>query len=255
MNDNTSPRETTGPMTGKSATSETPAIDAGSVIHSLQQVRQEITAFEVRYGRAGGSVKLLAVSKRKPVEAIRAAMEAGQLEFGENYVDEGLEKIAAIADPRLQWHYIGAIQSRRTADIAAHFHWAHGVDRLKIARRLSDQRPAGMTALNVCLQINVDNEPGKAGVSFEQVPELAAACRELPGINVRGLMAIPAPRTEFDAQRHAFAQVRQCLESLQKSWPDMDTLSMGMSGDLEAAVAEGATIVRIGTAIFGARDA
>lgn len=228
--------------------------DTFDIATALDQVRQDIRQFELRHGRQAGSVSLLAVSKRKPVDAIRTAMESGQQAFGENYVDEGVEKIHALDDADLQWHFIGAIQSRKTATIASEFHWAHGVDRLKVARRLSEQRPAHMTALNICLQVNTDNEAAKAGVSFDEVMTLADECAELPGIRLRGLMAIPAPRTEFDEQRRAFARLRESLETLQRSHPKLDTLSMGMSADMEAAIAEGATWVRVGTAIFGQRE-
>jgi pyridoxal phosphate enzyme (YggS family) len=229
--------------------------DPAEVVTALQRVRQQIAEFEARYDRQPGSVRLLAVSKRKPVAAINAAISAGQRAFGENYVDEGVTKIQAIADASIEWHFIGAIQSRKTASIAGHFHWAHGVDRVKVARRLSEQRPPGSAPLNICLQVNADNEAGKAGVAIEEIAQLAADCSHLPGIRVRGLMTIPAPRTEMSDQRSVFARIRHCLESLQDAFPTMDTLSMGMSGDLEAAIAEGATIVRVGTAIFGQRDA
>ena len=225
-----------------------------SVASALEKVHMDISTFEQRYARTPGSVQLLAVSKRKPVSAIRDAMRAGQRAFGENYVEEAVEKILSINDSSLEWHFIGAIQSRKTASIAEHFHWAHGVDRLKVAQRLSDQRAATSAPLNVCLQVNADNEAGKAGVHFDDVRQLAADCADLPGIVIRGLMAIPAPRTALVEQRQVFAQLRDCLDSLRADYPSMDTLSMGMSGDLEAAIAEGATIVRVGTAIFGARD-
>lgn len=224
------------------------------IVSALQKVRQDIRTQAARHGRSEDSVQLLAVSKRKPLSAIRAAIQAGQRAFGENYVDEAVEKILALDDPALEWHFIGAIQSRKTTSIAQHFQWAHGVDRLKVARRLSEQRPEAMTPLNICLQVNTDKEAEKAGVEFGDVAQLADECAELPGITLRGLMAIPAPRTDFDEQRQVFALLRECLESLQKKHPGMDTLSMGMSGDMEAAIAEGATLVRIGTAIFGQRD-
>lgn len=227
---------------------------ASDIVSALQKVQQDIRTQELRHGRDPGSVQLLAVSKRKPLAAIQAAMQAGQRAFGENYVDEGVEKILALDDASVEWHFIGAIQSRKTASIAEHFQWAHGVDRLKVARRLSEQRPEGMTSLNICLQVNTDNEAGKAGVEFDEVAQLADDCAELPGIRLRGLMAIPAPRSDFEQQREVFARLRECLQSLQTRHPDMDTLSMGMSADMEAAIAEGATLVRIGTAIFGQRD-
>ncbi len=228
--------------------------DTHNVAQSLDSVRANIRAHEQRYAREPGSVELLAVSKKKPVSAIKEAITAGQLAFGENYVDEAVEKILTINQPDLQWHYIGAIQSRKTAQIAQHFQWAHGVDRLKIATRLAQQRPPTMAPLNICLQVNLDNEPGKSGVSLAQVPALALACAELQGVTLRGLMAIPAPRHEQVEQRQVFAQLSKCLSSLQRDLPALDTLSMGMSADMEAAIAQGATIVRVGTAIFGARE-
>lgn len=225
----------------------------------LHQVTQSIRDFEARYGRELGSVELLAVSKTKPVAAIREAMDAGQLSFGENYVAEGLEKIQQIghntADgSALTWHFIGAIQSRKTRDIANHFDWAHGVDRLKVATRLSQARiDAEKPPLNVCLQVALDDEAGKAGIDAAALPELAQAVAQLPGLHLRGLMAIPAPRQQFSEQREVFARLAKLFKSLRDEHPQLDTLSCGMSGDLEAAVAEGASIVRVGTAIFGAR--
>lgn len=221
---------------------------------ALATVRLQISRFEEQYERRTGSVQLLAVSKKKPVSAIRAAMAAGQKAFGENYVDEGVEKIREIDDSSLVWHYIGAIQSRKTALIAEHFHWAHGVDRLKIARRLAEQRPAHLPDLNICLQINLDNETTKAGITLEELPDLAEQCSTLSGIKLRGLMAIPAPRKLLSEQREVLRRLSTALQSLQSDHPDLDTLSMGMSADMEAAIAEGATMVRVGTAIFGARD-
>ncbi|MFK8081038.1 MAG: YggS family pyridoxal phosphate-dependent enzyme [Granulosicoccus sp.] len=221
---------------------------------ALTTVASQIASFEELYERSRGSVQLLAVSKKKPVSAIRAAIAAGQRAFGENYVDEGVEKIREIDNASLDWHFIGAIQSRKTALIAEHFHWAHGVDRMKVARRLAEQRPSHLPALNICLQVNLDSEPSKAGVPINEVSALAAECATLEGIKLRGLMAIPAPRDLLAEQRQTLAQLRRTLEDLQKEHPDMDTLSMGMSADMEAAIAEGATIVRVGTAIFGSRD-
>ena len=225
-----------------------------SLTEALAHVRSEISECESRYKRQQGSVELLAVSKKKPVSAIREAIAAGQLAFGENYVDEGVGKIQEISDHSISWHYIGAIQSRKTAQIAEHFHWAHGVDRLKVAKRLAEQRPQGLPALNICLQVNLDKEPSKAGIMLEQLPELAAQCAGLEGIRLRGLMAIPAPRQILEEQRAILAELRLALQALSSAHPEMDTLSMGMSSDMQAAIAEGATIVRVGTAIFGARD-
>ncbi len=230
-----------------------PEASAAAVAGRLTAVRERLHAAAIEAGREPGSVALLAVSKTKPVADIRAALAAGQRAFGENYLDEAQTKIAALEGERIDWHFIGAIQSNKTRRIAARFDWAHGVDRDRIARRLGAQRPAGMAPLNICLQVNIDAEPGKAGVEPAELAALAAAVDGLPGIRLRGLMAIPAPRRDFDAQRAVCARLRRLFESLRAAHPQMDTLSMGMSGDLEAAVAEGATLVRIGTAIFGAR--
>lgn len=220
---------------------------------SLQAVRASITAMAVKHNRDPHTISLLAVSKTKPVELIRAAIDAGQRAFGENYPDEGAAKIEELAQMNCEWHFIGAIQSRKAAAIARQFDWVHGIDRLKVAKKLSENRPSDKPALQCCLQVNIDNESSKSGVSPEAVFELAAQCVELPGIQVRGLMAIPAPQTEFSQQRDAFARVRLLQDELKNAYPELDTLSMGMSGDLEAAIAEGATMVRVGTAIFGAR--
>ena len=233
--------------------SSIPEASAAGVADRLAAVRQRLRAAEIDAGREPGSIALLAVSKTKPVADIRAALAAGQHAFGENYLDEAQEKIAALKGERIDWHFIGAIQSNKTRQIATHFDWAHGVDREKIARRLGAQRPAGKGPLNICLQVNPDAEPSKAGVDPAGLPALAAAVDGLPGIRLRGLMAIPAPRADFAAQRAICARLRRLFESLRDAHPSVDTLSMGMSADLEAAVAEGSTLLRIGTAIFGAR--
>ncbi len=225
-----------------------------STTKALNQVTLELHEYEEKYARLPGSVILLAVSKRKPVSAILEAMQAGQTAFGENYVDEGVDKILTINDKSLQWHFIGAIQSRKCTQIAEHFDWVHGVDRLKVATRLSNARPDSATPLNICLQVNLDQEENKAGVTIEEVRELALACSMLPRLRVRGLMAIPAPRDDITEQREVFAKLSDTLINLKNDLPDLDTLSMGMSADMEAAIAEGATIVRVGTAIFGVRD-
>ena len=225
-----------------------------STTKSLNQVTLELHEYEKKYARLPGSVNLLAVSKRKPVSAILEAMEAGQTAFGENYVDEGVDKILTINDRTLQWHFIGAIQSRKCTQIAEHFDWVHGVDRLKVATRLSNARPDSAKPLNICLQVNLDQEENKAGVTIEEVRELALACSMLPRLRVRGLMAIPAPRDDIKKQREVFATLSDTLINLKNDLPELDTLSMGMSADMEAAIAEGATIVRVGTAIFGVRD-
>ncbi|MFV3093758.1 YggS family pyridoxal phosphate-dependent enzyme [Pseudomonas sp. GW6] len=196
-------------------------------------------------------IGLLAVSKTKPAAAIREAHAAGLRDFGENYLQEALEKQAELDDLPLIWHFIGPIQSNKTRPIAEHFDWVHSVDRLKIAQRLSEQRPAHLPPLNICLQVNVSAEDSKSGCSPEALPELAKAVAALPNLRLRGLMAIPEPTDDIAAQHAAFAHLRQLRDDLAL---DLDTLSMGMSHDLEAAIAEGATWVRIGTALFGARD-
>ncbi len=224
-----------------------------NIENNLAQIRARIDAAAGAAGRSPESVLLLAVSKKKPAEDIRTAYAAGQHAFGENYLQEALQKMQALADLDISWHFIGAIQSNKTRDIAACFDWAHCIDRVKIARRLGSQRPAGMLPLNVCIQVNLDDEASKAGVELDAVPELAAEIAAVPGIRLRGLMTIPAPRDDVDEQRAAFARLARKLDELQQQGIDCDTLSMGMTGDMEAAIAEGSTLVRIGTAIFGER--
>ena len=228
--------------------------EAGAVAVALARVRADIERFAARHGRRSEAISLLAVSKTKPVAAIEAAVAAGQRAFGENYVDEALGKIGALGGAPLEWHYVGTIQSRRCEAIAERFDWAHGVDREKVARRLSERRPEGTPPLNVCLQVDIDGEESKGGVAPAALEALAASCASLPGIRLRGLMAIPAPRDGLEEQRRAFACVREHQERLRaRGFDTLDTLSIGMSGDLEAAIAEGATLVRIGTAVFGER--
>ena len=197
------------------------------------------------------TVSLLAVSKTKPAEAIRQAFAAGIRDFGENYIQEALEKQAELSDLPLSWHFIGPIQSNKTKPIAEHFAWVHSVDRLKIAQRLSDQRPAQLPPLNICLQVNVSGEASKSGCNPDELQALAQAVTQLPNLRLRGLMTIPEPTDDPSEQRAAFARLRELMQGLNLN---LDTLSMGMSHDLEAAIAEGATWVRIGTALFGARD-
>lgn len=197
------------------------------------------------------SITLLAVSKTRPASAIREAWAAGQQHIGENYLQEALDKIDQLQDLPLTWHFIGPIQSNKTRPIAEHFDWVHGIDRLKIAQRLSDQRPAHLPPLNVCLQVNISNEASKAGVSVANLSELARSVAALPRLRLRGLMAIPAPAANSEARRRPLRALRETLNSLELP---LDTLSMGMTDDLTEAVQEGATIVRIGSAIFGARD-
>lgn len=204
--------------------------------------------------RSLDEVQLLAVSKTRSAEEVRQLHACGQAAFGENYLQEALDKIDALQDLPLEWHFIGPIQSNKTRPIAEHFDWVHSVDRLKVARRLSEQRPEGLPALNLCLQVNISGEASKSGCSPEELPELARAVAALPGIQLRGLMAIPEPETDSERQRATFARVRALMAALQPELPTLDTLSMGMSGDLDAAIAEGASIVRIGTALFGPRN-
>jgi len=217
-------------------------------------VRQQIVAACLRVDRSPDTVHLLAVSKTRSADEVRQLHRCGQIAFGENYLQEALEKIDALRELPLEWHFIGPIQSNKTRAIAEHFDWVHSVDRLKIAQRLSEQRPADMPALNLCLQVNISGEASKSGCQPEALAELAQQVAALPNIRLRGLMAIPEPETDPDRQRATFARVRRLMSELQTQWPSLDTLSMGMSGDLEAAIAEGATIVRIGTALFGPRQ-
>ncbi len=224
------------------------------IAKNLKQVTKSITDLEAQYGRPPGSVSLLAVSKTKPVSAIQDAINAGQRQFGENYLDEAIEKIHALKKEACQWHFIGGIQSRKTQLIAEHFDWVHSVDRVKLINRLATQRPTQLQALNVCLQVNLDHEQSKSGALETDLAELANACNQHKSLRLRGLMAIPAPRTQLEEQREPFARLAAMFNSLRKDHPSLDTLSMGMSSDLPAAIAEGATIVRVGTAIFGQRN-
>ena len=221
---------------------------------NLASIRQRIDEACNAYDREAGSVKLLAVSKRKPESDIRLAHQAGQHAFGENYLQEAIEKQQALDDLDLEWHFIGAIQSNKTRPIAEHFDWVHCVDRAKIAERLSAQRPAEKLPINICIQINLDDEASKAGIALEDLPALASQIKPLTGIRLRGLMTIPAPRNNLADQRAAFKRMKQAIAELNASGYDCDTLSMGMTGDMEAAIAEGSTMVRIGTAIFGERE-
>lgn len=221
---------------------------------NLNRVRERIIVAARACGRDPDSILLLAVSKKKPAADIRLAYRYGQRDFGENYLQEAQQKIQELRDLDICWHFIGAIQSNKTRPIAEAFDWVHCVDRAKVARRLSEQRPAGMQPLNVCIQVNLDQEDSKAGVEPGDVPALAAEIQNLPGIRLRGLMTIPAPREAAQQQRIPFARLAAMLSALRQQAIDCDTLSMGMTQDLEAAVAEGSTLVRIGTAIFGERD-
>ena len=223
---------------------------------SLASARERLRRALEDAGRSPTSATLLAVSKTKPAEMLREAWQHGQREFGENYLQEALDKQAALEDlDGIVWHFIGPLQSNKTRAVAEQFAWVHSVDRLKIANRLSEQRPAALPPLNVCLQVNISREATKSGVLPEGTLVLAQEIAALPGLALRGLMAIPAPAETLEAQRQPLAALRQLLEELQAALPEapLDTLSMGMSDDLEAAVLEGATLVRLGTAIFGAR--
>ena len=220
----------------------------------LAGVRQQIETAMQTYGRDQGSVVLLAVSKTRPVDDILDAVRAGQRSFGENYPQEALEKIQSLRREPIEWHFIGRIQSNKTRLIAENFHWVHSVDSLKQAQRLNNQRPPQLPPLNICLQIKVDPETTKGGLSPSEAGALAVCFSSLPRLRLRGLMTLPAPTTDPRAQRLPFRKLRLLLQHLNRQGLDMDTLSMGMSGDLEAAIAEGSTIVRVGTAIFGRRD-
>nr|WP_315249059.1 YggS family pyridoxal phosphate-dependent enzyme [uncultured Duganella sp.] len=224
---------------------------------NLQAITATIVAATQESGRAPQAVQLLAVSKTFGPEAVLEAVAAGQRAFGENYLQEGLDKIQALREagaPPLEWHFIGPIQSNKTRPIAEHFAWVHTVEREKIAQRLSEQRPAGMAPLQICLQVNISGEASKSGVAPEEVAQLAQKVAALPHLTLRGLMAIPEPADGFAQQRVAFARLRALYEQLRADGLALDTLSMGMSADMRAAVFEGATMVRVGSAIFGARN-
>lgn len=220
----------------------------------LQTVGANINQFADKYGCDSSRIQLLAVSKRHSVDLIREAFQAGQLAFGENYAQEMLEKANDLSDLSIEWHFIGPLQSNKTKPIAQTASWVHTIERLKIAKRLNEQRPDTLPPLNVCIQINSDEEESKSGISMGDLPEFATEINKLTNLKLRGLMAIPMPETDFYKQRQSFAKVKQAYENLNKQGFGLDTLSMGMSNDMEAAIAEDATIVRIGTAIFGTRD-
>jgi PLP dependent protein len=229
-----------------------------SISDNLQAVKARVLAAARLAGRSPDEILLLAVSKTFDARAVGEAAVAGQRAFGENYVQEAVDKMAAVraAHPELllEWHFIGPIQSNKTRLIAEHFDWVHTIDRENIARRLAEQRPVSMTPLNVCLQVNISGEASKSGVPPDQAMALARCVVDQPRLRLRGLMAIPEPAQEVSAQRRPFRMLRELAEGLRAQGFALDTLSMGMSADLEAAVAEGATIVRVGTAIFGQRD-
>jgi hypothetical protein len=228
-----------------------------TIATNLQAVEATIEAAARAAGRPRESVQLLAVSKTFPAEAVLEAMATGQRSFGENYLQEAVDKMQAVARMApgvpVEWHFIGPIQSNKTRPIASHFQWVHTVDRLKVAQRLSEQRPAEMGPLNICLQVNISGEASKSGMSADELPALAQEVAKLPNLRLRGLMAIPELQRDASMQHEPFARLRALYEGLRRDGLPLDTLSMGMSGDLEAAVLEGATIVRVGSAIFGAR--
>ncbi len=221
---------------------------------NLASVRQQIQQFSATYGRPENSVKLLAVSKTFPAQDIRQAFDSGQRLFGENYVDEALQKINALSDLEIEWHYIGPIQSNKTRKIAEHFDWVHSLASIKHARRLNNQRPAELQPLNVCIQINISGEDSKSGITTADINELARELQDLPRLRLRGIMGIPEKLSDLHEQRRVFSRLAALYRQLQNNHQHIDTLSMGMTADMEAAIAEGSTMVRIGTAIFGLRQ-
>lgn len=226
-----------------------------SISQNLATISQQIQQYCQQANRPEQSVKLLAVSKTKPISAIAEAIEAGQRAFGENYVQEGIEKIQHFAEnDTLEWHFIGLLQSNKTRVVAEHFDWVQTIDRLKIAQRLSEQRPEHLPVLNVLIQINISDEASKSGISAKEMLELATQISQLPRLKLRGLMAIPKPESEPEQQKIALAQMNELFLQLQSQFEGIDTLSMGMSDDMQSAIECGSTMVRIGTAIFGARS-
>ncbi|WP_031496887.1 YggS family pyridoxal phosphate-dependent enzyme [Vibrio sp. CyArs1] len=229
-----------------------------SIQQNIELITSQIAQAEQKCGRAQGDVQLLAVSKTKPIEAILDACQAGQRRFGENYVQEGVSKVVHFneqhGDIDIEWHFIGPIQSNKTRPVAEHFDWVHTVERAKIAQRLNDQRPQGMKPIQVLIQVNTSSEASKSGVDSEQVLELAQLISSLPNLTLRGVMSIPENVSDYQSQLIAFKALAEVKNLLAEKHPQVDTLSMGMSGDMEAAIEAGSTIVRIGTAIFGARD-
>ena len=224
-----------------------------TIAQNIQSIRTHIADAEKKYARQSGSVQLLAVSKTRPIEDIQAAFNANQTHFGENYLQDALPKIRSLSEDTIEWHFIGPIQSNKTRQIAESFSWVHTVDRLKIAKRLSEQREPEQKPLNVCIQVNTSGESTKSGINIEETLTLAKEISLLANINLRGLMTIPASTTDFEKQRQPFYLLRELKDEIQSQGIELDTLSMGMTNDMEAAIAEGSTMVRIGTAIFGQR--
>lgn len=223
-----------------------------AIAERLSQIHSAIRHAESIAGRPYGSVQLLAVSKTKPAADVAAAYQAGQRHFGESYVQEALSKQRQLAHYNITWHFIGPLQSNKTKVIAAQFAWVHSVDRLKIAERLNEQRPAFMPPLNICLQVNISEEDSKSGVMLEELPDLIMAVKALPRLRLRGVMAIPAPEHDYDKQHQPYRKLYDFVRQLQIA--ELDTYSFGMTDDMQAAIAEGSTMVRIGTALFGARE-
>ncbi|WP_298452879.1 YggS family pyridoxal phosphate-dependent enzyme [uncultured Marinobacter sp.] len=228
-----------------------------SIADNLGSVTRRIQKATLQAGRDAGSVSLLAVSKTRSAEELREAAAAGQLTFGENYLQEALDKISELSDMAdIEWHFIGPIQSNKTRQIASAFAWVHSVDRLKVARRLSEHRGTGLPPLNICLQVNINNEQSKSGCRPDELPELVSEISQLPGLTLRGLMAIPDPDQNESGLRESFRRLATIIKDLKRDFPEagpLDTLSIGMSGDLEMAIAEGSTCVRVGSAVFGER--
>jgi pyridoxal phosphate enzyme (YggS family) len=224
-----------------------------TIAANLKQLHQQIIELTARYQRPADSVRLLAVSKNQTASIIAAAYAAGQHAFGENYLQEALSKMPALADHAIEWHYIGAIQRNKTKKIAQHFGWVHTVDNVDVAERLHKQRPENLPPLNICLQVNISNDLNKSGVPIENIFELAKVCQGLTRLRLRGIMTIPQQKNIFTEQRAEFHKLFELFQNLSKKGYKMDTLSMGMSDDLEAAIAEGSTMIRIGTKIFGQR--
>lgn len=223
------------------------------ITDNLAHIHNQISLAENRYNRSRGSVCLLAVSKTRSIAEIMTAFNAGQRHFGENYCQEALEKIAYIESPEIIWHFIGPIQSNKTRQIANHFDWVHTVDRIKIAQRLHDSRPETLTPLNICIQVNISSEASKSGINLDAVEDFINELEAFERLKVRGLMSLPAPSTDFEQQCKPFSLLNEKFQELRKTRPELDTLSIGTTQDMLAAIAEGATIVRIGTALFGPR--
>lgn len=228
-------------------------VSQNTIAHNIKSIRAQIEEIAQKYARQPDSIQLLAVSKTRPIEDVQAAFAENQHHFGENYLQDALSKIENISESSIEWHFIGPIQSNKTRQIAENFNWVHTIDRFKIAQRLSDQRSPAQKPLNLCIQVNVSGESSKSGIHIEDTLTLAKHISLLPNIHLRGLMTIPAATNDFELQKQSFRLLRELKDEIQSQGIELDTLSMGMSNDMEAAIAEGSTIVRIGTAIFGAR--